>query len=97
MKKVVLSFVILGMSLATFATPSISNQLVVSKIVLQDDFADFKKEDLPVAITNALKAKYPKAVIEKAYINAYKLYKLEITNGSLKETLLCTDKGQWIQ
>lgn len=96
MKKVVLSFAILLGSFTTFATPFTSNQLIISAFVLQNDFTEIKQEDLPVAITNALKVKYPKAVIEKAYVNANKVYKLEITIGNIKEVLLSEENGNFV-
>ena len=97
MKKIFLSFAILVVSLSAFATSFQSNQFAINCIVLQDVYTEIKTDDLPVAITSALKVKYPKAVIEKAYVNADKLYKLDITIGNLRETLLCEENGNWVQ
>lgn len=97
MKKVILSFVILAGSLSTFATPLQSSQVTISGIVLQDEFTEIKKEALPAAVTNALKAKHADAVIKKVFVNAEKHYKLEISVGDSKETLLCEENGKWIQ
>lgn len=97
MKKLILSLAILVGSLSAFATPFQTNQLVVNGIVLQDPYTEIKVAELPATITTALKAKYPKAVIEKAYVTEDKLYKLDITIGNLREILLCEENGNWVQ
>lgn len=97
MKKVVLSFAILLGSLSTFATPLQSNQEVINSIVTQDEYTEIKNEDLPAAITKALKEAYPTAVLDKAYINADKHYKLDVTVGDKKGNLFADENGKWIQ
>ena len=97
MKKVVLTFAIVLGSLTAFATPTPANQEVVISIVMQDEYTEVALEEVPAAITEALKAAYPTAVLDKAYINAEKKYKLDVTVGDKKGNLFADENGKWIQ
>lgn len=97
MKKAVLSFAILLGSLSTFATPIQPNHEVTINRILQEEYTEVKLEELPAAIKDALKAAYPKAILDKAFVNASKKYKLEITLEDKKGNLFIDENGKWIQ
>ena len=54
-------------------------------------------EEVPAAIKEALKIAFPEAVLDKAYVNAEKEYKLEVTVGEKKGNLFADENGKWIQ
>ena len=62
-----------------------------------DAYTEIKIEELPVAITEALKKAYPEAVVSKAYINEKKEYKLDVTVGEKAVSLFADANGNWIQ
>ncbi len=97
MKKLVLSAAIVLISLSTFAATSASNTPVVKVITIADEYTEIKLEELPTAITDALKKAYPDAVITKAYVNEKKEYKLDVKVGDKEGNLFADEKGNWIQ
>lgn len=97
MKRIVLTIAMTLGCLSTFATTTQPSHQVATAIVLQDDFDEIQVEEVPEAVTNALGTTYPTAILEKAYKNENKEYKLEISVGDKKEILFIDENGQWIQ
>lgn len=100
MKKLILSAVIVLGSLSTFAQSSkvkkIENTETATKVV-EEKFTEIKSEEVPEALQTALKTAYPAAVIEKAFVNERKEFKLEIKNGDQKATVYADADGNWIK
>jgi hypothetical protein len=97
MKKLILSAAILLGSLSSFATALPTSVLDVKTISVQDEYTEVKIEELPAAITAALKKAYPDAVLTKAYVNANKEYKLDVTVGDKVGNLFADATGNWIK
>lgn len=97
MKKLVLSAAVLLGSLSTFAAIAPVQNSVVKIITIADEFTEIKIEELPTAVTDALKTAYPDAVIDKAYVNENKEYKLDITMGDKQGSVFADETGKWIQ
>ncbi|TDD78418.1 hypothetical protein [Flavobacterium caseinilyticum] len=97
MKKLLLSAAIVLGSLSTYATSVPNTNEVTKTVTIQEEYTEVKLEEVPVAITEALKAAYPSAILDKAYINAQKEYKLDITVGDKKGNLFADETGKWIQ
>jgi hypothetical protein len=97
MKKLILSAAIVLGSLSTYATNDHDNLNIVKITSLQEEYTEVKLEEVPAAITAALKTAYPDAVLDKAYINAKKEYKLDVTVGDKKGNLYADETGKWIQ
>lgn len=97
MKKLILSAVIVLGSLSLFATNVHDNLNVVKTTSLQEEYTEVKLEEVPEAITAALKTVYPDAILDKAYINAKKEYKLDVTVKDKKGNLYADETGKWIQ
>lgn len=100
MKKIILSAAIVLGSLSTFAQTSTVKK--VEKIetttqVVKENFTEIKLEKVPEAIQVALKTAYPAAVIEKAFVDEKKEFKLEIKNGDQKATVYADADGNWIK
>lgn len=97
MKKLILSAAIVLGSFSTFATTLqvLNTQTNVS--VVQDEYKEIKNEEVPDAVKTALKTGYPDAVIEKAYVNDKKEYKLDIAVGDQKATVYADAAGNWIK
>ena len=57
----------------------------------------FKIEEVPTAVTDALKKAYPDAVLTKAYINEKKEYKIEVKIADKEGALYADETGKWIQ
>jgi len=97
MKKLILSAAIVLGSLSTYATNVHDNLNVVKTTSLQEEYKEVKLEEVPEAITAALKTAYPDAILDKAYINEKKEYKLDVTVGEKKGNLYADETGKWIQ
>ncbi|MEM8522871.1 hypothetical protein [Flavobacterium sp. PL12] len=96
MKKLILSAAIVLGSFATYASSVPNNNEIVKTINLQEEYTEVKIEEVPEAISKALKTAYPDAVLDKAYINDKKEYKLDITLGDKKGNLFADENGKWI-
>ena len=81
MKNLFLSAAIVLGSLTSFASTSPISNTIVKTISIQDEYTEIKVEEVPAAVTGALKKAYPDAILSKAYKNAASQYKLEVTVG----------------
>jgi len=97
MKKLILSAAIVLGSLSTYASSKINDSKVLDTITLQEEYTEVKLEEVPAAITAALKVAYPGAILDKVYVNAKKEYKLDVTVGEQKGNLYADENGKWIQ
>ncbi|MGZ9734544.1 hypothetical protein [Flavobacterium sp. GNP002] len=97
MKKLILSAAILLGSLSTFASTIPATNEEVKTTSIQEEYSEVKLEEVPEAIKAALKTAYPDAVLDKAYINAAKEYKLDVTIGDKKGNLFADANGKWIK
>jgi len=97
MKNLFLSAAIVLGSLTSFASTSPVSTSIVKVTSIEDDYTEIKLEELPAAITEALKKAYPTAVITKAYKNEKSEYKLDVTVGDKVGNLFANADGTWIQ
>ncbi|MEA9415466.1 MULTISPECIES: hypothetical protein [unclassified Flavobacterium] len=97
MKKLILSAAIVLGSLSSFATTLPTSVIDVKTTSVQEEYTEVKIEELPAAITAALKKAYPDAVLNKAYVNANKEYKLDVTVGDKVGNLFADATGNWIK
>jgi hypothetical protein len=97
MKNLFLSAALVLGSLTTFASTSPITNTIVKTITIQDEYTEIKVEEVPAAVTDALKKAYPDAVLSKAYKNASSQYKLEVTVGDKVGSLYANADGTWIK
>jgi len=100
MKKLILSAVIVLGSLSTFAQSSKVKKVETTETatkVVEEKFTEIKSAEVPETLQTALKTAYPAAVIEKAFVNEKKEFKLEIKNGDQKATVYADADGNWIK
>jgi len=97
MKNLFLSAAIVLGSLTSFATTTPIKNSVENIILLQDEYTEIKLEEVPAAITTALKKAYPDAVLTKAHKNADSQYRLDVTVGDKVGSLFANADGSWIQ
>ncbi|OXA68412.1 hypothetical protein B0A67_20745 [Flavobacterium aquidurense] len=97
MKNLFLSAAIVLGSLTSFASTSTITNTIVKTVTIQDEYTEIKLEELPVAITDALKKAYPDAVLSKAYKNAKSEYKLDVAVGDKVGSLFANADGTWIK
>ncbi|MDN3675068.1 hypothetical protein QWY99_18700 [Flavobacterium branchiarum] len=97
MKKLILSAAIVLGSLSSFATTLPTSVADVITTSVQEEYTEIKIEELPAAIPEALKKAYPDAVLNKAYVNANKEYKLDVTVGDKVGNLFADATGNWIK
>ena len=97
MKNLFLSAAIVLGSLSSFASTSPITNSIINTISIQDEYTEIKLEEVPVAITDALKKAYPDAVLSKAYKNAKSEYKLDVTVGDKVGSLFANADGSWIK
>lgn len=97
MKKLILSAAILLGSFATFAQTaektSATEKTAATTQATEEKFKEIKLEDVPSSVIQAEKTAQPKAVIEKAYINDKKEYKLEVKVDNQKSTVYTDAAG----
>ena len=97
MKKLILSAAIVLGSLSSFATALPTSVIDIKTTSVQEEYTEIKIEELPAAIPAALKKAYPDAVLNKAYVNANKEYKLDVTVGDKVGSLFADATGNWIK
>lgn len=62
-----------------------------------DTYTEVKTEEVPAAVTEALKKAFPDAVLNKASVNAKKEYQLEVKVGDKEGALYADETGKWIE
>ncbi|WP_026728327.1 hypothetical protein [Flavobacterium denitrificans] len=97
MKNLFLSAAIVLGSLTSFASTSPIENTIVKTISIQDEYTEIKLEEVPSAVTDALKKAYPDAVLNKAYKNTASQYKLEVAVGDKVGSLYANADGTWIK
>ncbi|KQB40925.1 MULTISPECIES: hypothetical protein [Flavobacterium] len=97
MKNLFLSAAIVLGGLTSFASTSPITNSIVKTISIQDEYTEIKLEEVPAAVTEALKKAYPDAVLSKAYKNAKSEYKLDVTVGDKVGSLFANADGTWIK
>jgi len=90
MKKLILSAAIVlgGLSMQAGNTV-VTNS--ISIINIQDEYKEI--DAVPAAIKTSLDNSYPGVKLEKAYVNAKKEYKLEISVRDVKSVVYTDEKG----
>jgi len=97
MKNLFLSATIILGGLTSFASTSPVSNTIVKTISIQDEYTEIKLEEVPAAVTDALKKAYPDAVLSKAYKNTKSEYKLDVTVGDKVGSLFANADGSWIK
>lgn len=97
MKKLFLSAAIVLGGLSTFAATTPVSATITKIISIGDEYTEIKVEEVPAAVTDALKKAYPDGVLSKAYKNEKSEYKLEVTVGDKVGTLYANADGTWIK
>ncbi|BFM42569.1 hypothetical protein CFS9_12100 [Flavobacterium sp. CFS9] len=97
MKNLFLSAAIVLGGLTSFASNAPIANTIVKTVSVADEYTEIKLEELPVAITEALKKAYPSAVLTKAYKNEKSEYKLDVTVGEKVGNLFANADGTWIK
>jgi hypothetical protein len=97
MKNLFLSAAIVLGGLTSFASTSPITNTIVKTISIQDEYTEIKLEEVPTAVSDALKKAYPDAVLSKAYKNAKSEYKLDVTVGDKVGSVFANADGTWIK
>ncbi|GGA70244.1 hypothetical protein GCM10008015_08800 [Flavobacterium palustre] len=99
MKKLILSVAIVLGGLTTMSAQEEQAAPAEQAAVAQDvaAFTEIKLEEVPAAVTEALKKAYPDAVLNKAAVNAKKEYQLVVKVGDKEGALYADETGKWIQ
>jgi len=97
MKKLILSAAIILGSFATYAQQSAPPKSEVTTQTAEDTFTEIKVEEVPEAVKSALTKAYPTAVLDKAFINEKKEYKLQVTVGDKTGALYADATGAWLK
>jgi uncharacterized protein YdeI (BOF family) len=93
MKKLILSAAIILGSFTTFAQTSTTTKTAVTTQTVEEKYTEIKLDEVPSSVILALKTAKPEAVIEKAYINEKKEYKLDIKIGSISSSVYTDAAG----
>jgi hypothetical protein len=93
MKKLILSAAIILGSFTTFAQTSTPAKAPVSTQKVEEKYTEIKLEEVPSSVILAVKTAQPEAIIEKAFINEKKEFKLEIKVGDQKSTIYTDAAG----
>lgn len=105
MKKLILSTAIFLGSLSTFAQASTETkteattqktETAQTSETVEDKYTEIKAEEVPETVKEALKKAFPTAVLNKAFVNEKKEYKLQVTVGEKVGALYADATGKWI-
>lgn len=91
MKKLILSAAILLGGLSMQAENVVVTSSMVQSVNVQDEYKEV--DAVPAAIKTALDNAYPGVKLEKAYVNAKKEYKIDITVRGEKSTVYTDATG----
>jgi len=91
MKKLILSAAIVLGGLSMQAGNTVVTNSMISTINIQDEYKEI--DAVPAAIKTSLDNSYPGVKLEKAYVNAKKEYKLEISVRDVKSVVYTDEKG----
>jgi hypothetical protein len=91
MKKLILSAAIVLGGLSMQAGNTVVTNSMISTINIQDEYKEI--DAVPAAIKTALDNAYPGVKLEKAYVNAKKEYKIDISVRDVKSTVYTDEKG----
>ncbi|MCW2119128.1 hypothetical protein [Flavobacterium sp. 7A] len=103
MKKLILSAAIILGSLTTMnaqgpgSTTTEETSTKTETVSPSTGFIEIKTEEVPTAVTEALKKAYPDAVLAKVYVNEKKEYRLDVKVGDKEGSLFADENGKWIQ
>lgn len=105
MKKLILATAIVLGGLSTMnaqaqeetRTPAETTTQTEQATPATDEFKEIKLEEVPAAVTEALKKAYPTAVLNKASVNGKKEYQLEVKVGDKEGALYADETGKWIK
>ena len=74
------------------------SETVTTKVVAtKEGFVAINATEVPAPVHAALEVAHPGAVVEKAYINEAKEYKLEVKVADQNATLYADAEGNWIK
>lgn len=102
MKKLILSAAIFLGSLSTFAQATAAakteetTQNTQTTQAVEEKYTEIKAEEVPEAVKSSLKKAFPTAILDKAFINEKKEYKLQVTVGEKVGALYADAAGKWI-
>ena len=96
MKKLILSAALILGSFATFAQTSTTTKTTTTQTI-EDKYSEIKLEEIPSSVILALKTAKPEAIVEKAYINDKKEYKLDIKIGSISTSVFTDSEGTLVK
>ncbi|SHM79632.1 hypothetical protein [Flavobacterium xinjiangense] len=102
MKKLILSAAIFLGSLSSFAQATTATkteettQNTQTTQAVEEKYTEIQAADIPEAVKSALKKAFPTAILDKAFINEKKEYKLQVTVGEKVGALYSDAAGKWI-
>ncbi len=98
MKKLVLALGVCAVSFSAIAMQSVTpTTATVTQVATQDEYKEIKVADLPTAVSQAFTKAFPDGSIDKAYVNAEKIFKLSVTTPEGSQTLYANEKGEWVK
>lgn len=105
MKKLILSAAIVLGSLTTMnaqdqkenTTPAAEATATEQVAQATTTYTEIKLEEVPAAVTEALKKAFPEAILNKASVNEKKEYQLEVKVGEKEGALYADETGKWIK
>lgn len=105
MKKLILTATIVLGSLTTMnaqdqkesAIPAAETKASEQVTQATTTYTEIKLEEVPTAVTEALKKAFPTAILNKASVNEKKEYQLEVKVGDKEGALYADETGKWIQ
>ena len=73
-----------------------TNQTAGTTQTVEEKYTEIKAEELPDAVKEALTKGFPTAILNKAFVNEKKEYKLQVTVGEKVGALYVDAAGKWI-
>ncbi|MDO6676435.1 hypothetical protein MK851_11935 [Tenacibaculum sp. 1B UA] len=97
MKKLILAVAILA-GVSTYATVNNTiSPITPIHTVVADGFQEISLDKLPAALVNSIKESFPKATVNKAFVNEKEQYKLEISAEKVSKTIYTDKEGNLLE
>lgn len=95
MKKVILTALFAFSTLSLFAFTSNVNPTLLTSVV-ENEFKEIAPSEVAKPVLEAVARDFKGAIIQRAFVNEKREYKLELTLGEVTKTVYADANGNWI-
>jgi hypothetical protein len=98
MRNLIIAFIFTFIGFTAFAAENSSETIKTTNIVFEEPYTEVGVEELPMPILESFSETFPKAEINKAYVNQEKRFKLVVMlKDGTSNTIIADENGNWIK